>query len=205
MKEITKQRIIEELKGYGITLKELYEYKQGTHERCGGVVIYDKFNLEKKIDRLDKFLSFFKRLYVPYDYGNIKRYKETNYFINDQGEVYSVCGVIKKIKLYNRKGYPYIKIESKKIPIHKLVMELFGPPRPSENHIIRHKNDISSDARIENLMWGYQIENMLDKKHNNDERVRLIKNLYNKKIYSLEEISIITKVSLSDLEEIIRV
>jgi hypothetical protein len=202
MKETTKQRITEELKGYGITLKELNEYKQGTKDRFGGVVIYDKFNLEKKIDRLDKFLSFFKRLYVPYDYGNIKRYKETNYFINDQGEVYSVCGVIKKIKLLERKGYPYVTIGDTKLPIHKLVMELFGPPRPSENHIIRHKNDIRGDARIENLIWGYQIENMLDKKHNNDERVRLIKDLYSKKIYSLEEISVITKVSLSDLEEI---
>ena len=202
MKETTKQRITEELKGYGITLKELFEYKEGTKARCGGVVIYDKFNLEKKIDRLDKFLSFFKRLYVPYDYGNIKRYDDTNYFINDQGEVYSVCGVIKKIKLQYKQGYPYFNLNKKSLKIHHLVMELFGPPRPSENHIIRHRNDISSDARIENLMWGYQIENMLDKKHNNDERVRLIRDLYSKKIYSLEEISVITKVSLSDLEEI---
>lgn len=46
-------------------------------------------------------------------------------------------------------------------PLHQLVMELFGPPKPSGKHIvILHKDNNGTNNSISNLKWGTRSENV---------------------------------------------
>ena len=56
----------------------------------------------------------------------------------------------------------YIRIHA----VHKLVVEAFIGSRPFEKAEIRHKNDICTDNRLENLAWGSRSENIRDRKTN---------------------------------------
>ena len=49
--------------------------------------------------------------------------------------------------------------------VHCLRLEAFVGPRPP-GHIGRHKNDIKSDNRLENLAWGTQQDNANDRVRN---------------------------------------
>lgn len=45
-------------------------------------------------------------------------------------------------------------------PLHQLVMELFGPPKPNVEHIvILHKDNDGTNNAISNLEWGTRSEN----------------------------------------------
>lgn len=45
-------------------------------------------------------------------------------------------------------------------PIHQLVMELFGPPKPKGEHVvILHKDNNGTNNSISNLEWGTRSEN----------------------------------------------
>lgn len=46
--------------------------------------------------------------------------------------------------------------------LHILVLEAFVGPRP-DGMVGRHKNDIKSDNRLDNLCWGTQSENAIDR------------------------------------------
>lgn len=55
--------------------------------------------------------------------------------------------------------------------LHVILLECFGPPRPSPSHIGCHRNDVKLDNRLENLYWGTQHDNALDRVRNErDER-----------------------------------
>lgn len=46
-------------------------------------------------------------------------------------------------------------------PVHQMVMELFGPPKPSGEHIvILHKDNNGTNNSISNLEWGTRSENV---------------------------------------------
>jgi hypothetical protein len=46
-------------------------------------------------------------------------------------------------------------------PLHQMVMELFGPPRPKGKHIvILHKDNDGTNNAISNLKWGTRSENV---------------------------------------------
>jgi hypothetical protein len=55
-------------------------------------------------------------------------------------------------------GYPVVMLHlddgwSRTIYVHRLVLEEFVGPRPSEQHVVNHKNGLKSDSRLENLHW----------------------------------------------------
>lgn len=74
---------------------------------------------------------------------------------------------------YDRKGYALLarhrqtrtidgRTASAIISLHGLVMDVFGPPKPSAKHIIRHLDGDKLNNRIENLAWGTHRENKAD-------------------------------------------
>jgi hypothetical protein len=54
--------------------------------------------------------------------------------------------------------------------VHHLVILSFGFPRPSPRHECRHENDIKTDNRVSNLLWGTRRENALDSVRNGTAR-----------------------------------
>lgn len=46
-------------------------------------------------------------------------------------------------------------------PLHQLVMELFGPPKPKgQNIVILHKDNDGTNNAISNLKWGTRSQNV---------------------------------------------
>jgi hypothetical protein len=46
-------------------------------------------------------------------------------------------------------------------PLHQMVMELFGPPKPAGEHIvILHKDNDGTNNAISNLKWGTRSQNV---------------------------------------------
>jgi hypothetical protein len=76
----------------------------------------------------------------------------------------------RELKPYLSHGYPVVALtragKSQGYRLHVLLIETFGPPRPSKDHIARHLNDIRTDFRLENLAWGTQSDNRHDSVRN---------------------------------------
>lgn len=92
------------------------------------------------------------------------QFKNTNYYGCKDGRVWNNRS--KKICI-DKDKFGYIRIGGKKcigmnkmIRGHQIIMELFGPPRPSNKHEIDHINAIRDDNRIENLQWLTRKENI---------------------------------------------
>jgi len=60
-------------------------------------------------------------------------------------------------------GYPRVGIQGKKYGVGQLVLEAYGPPRPSAKHTVEHLNRIRSDNRIANLVWATRREQCLNR------------------------------------------
>ena len=52
------------------------------------------------------------------------------------------------------------------VPVHRLVMQSFGPPPPFPGALVRHLDDVKTHNWIGNLAWGSQKENGEDKSRN---------------------------------------
>lgn len=106
---------------------------------------------------------------------------EGQYEVSDQGRVRSLdrtlttkLGIKKHRKgqmlgyTLNSMGYPRVWIGDKKKLLHALVLEAFVGPRPP-NHVTRHLDGNPLNPRLDNLAWGTQSENLLDKqRHGTD-------------------------------------
>ena len=93
--------------------------------------------------------------------------KETNYLINNKGNIYSLnykmSGKVKKMKQFNHKGYRVcnITIDGKfhKLLVHRLVAENYVP-NPDNKPKVNHKDGNKSNNNYKNLEWVTQKENM---------------------------------------------
>ncbi len=139
--------------------------------------------------------------------------KETqypNYFVNEQGDVFSTKrGSIKRLKPASLvEGYLKIAIHNnskgKSILVHRLIAQTFIP-NPENKPEVNHKNGIKSDNRVENLEWNTRSENMnhaysiglaTDNRGENHGRAKVnekqvleIRKLYSKKTFNQRELS----------------
>jgi len=129
------------------------------------------------------------------------------YWISDKGIVYTTIGRFKERKPVTQdSGHMAIGIgrdimakgersswKNKKL-IHRLVLESFGFPQPSPLHIVRHKNDIPNDNRLDNLEWGLRVDNSKDMENNYKERQVAIKKLHSIGA-SISDLSVACKLS----------
>lgn len=97
-----------------------------------------------------------------------KRFRNTNYYCSEMGEVYSSFSnrILSPLKRkLEGKIYLYIDINfgygQRHVSIHRMVYETWNGEIP-EGLFILHKNDISTDNRLENLSVGTQKENIAD-------------------------------------------
>lgn len=61
--------------------------------------------------------------------------------------------------------------------IYKLMALTYLPPRPSNDHLVRHLDGDSLNDSAENLAWGTHSENMEDLRKHREERASLTKEL----------------------------
>lgn len=94
------------------------------------------------------------------------------YSVYPDGRVYShtkwrgYCARLMRTTL-DGDGYPLLRLvlngERKKYRLHRLLAELFLPPRPSDKHEVRHLDGIRINCWVENLAWGTRAENAADR------------------------------------------
>lgn len=104
-----------------------------------------------------------------------KQFRDTIYFLNKNGEIYSsyakrkIKGCVRNIK---GKKYRYVDVWNKQINkqqhinIHKMVYIAWNGEVPN-NLQVNHKNDNELDNRLENLYVGNQKQNIYDCIKNN--------------------------------------
>ena len=105
---------------------------------------------------------------ICFEGGLFKRFRNTNYYCSEMGEVYSSFSNRILSPLKRRLGgkiYLYVDINfghgQRHVAIHRMVYEAWNGKIP-EGLFILHKNDISTDNRLENLSAGTQKENIAD-------------------------------------------
>ena len=93
-----------------------------------------------------------------------KQWKKSPYYVSNKGRV-KRDGEIRALRDDDRGHYRVnLTYEGKREEpkVHQMVMELFGPPKPSGNPIIMHKNNNGQDNKISNLKWGTREQNTQD-------------------------------------------
>lgn len=201
---LTQEALKIEFDKMGIVIQEIHKTENGYFE---GTINYLHTNIVKTIKDLKDFYynyRYHSKLHKDVLQGT-RQYKNTHLFVTNMGTIYSINGIVKLLNpSKSRKGYPNITLNSGTTPVHHIVLEAWGFPRPSPEHIVRHLNDIPDDNRLENLKWDYTIVNMKDKDINGDKRKELIKRVYETKLFTMEEISILTKIKLESIEGILK-
>lgn len=92
------------------------------------------------------------------------------YFVSSSGEVAStVHGYLHELKTWpNQYGHQYVGIvddcgNQRKIPVHRLVAELFvNNDIPEINNVVRHLDDDPENNEAGNLKWGTPMDNRRD-------------------------------------------
>lgn len=143
--------------------------------------------------------------YIIYNRDIYKRYKDTSYYVDINGNIYSTfCNRIINPLKRNVKGkiYYYIDIfdseqhKQKHTPIHKIVYEAWVDKIKS-NQQVNHKDDNSENNTLSNLYVGSQQENIndcFDNKHR-------VGNVFKLTLYDNEKDKIITFCPASDFIE----
>lgn len=105
-----------------------------------------------------------------------------------------------------------------RLMLHKLILEAFVGPAPSDKPFGLHRNDIRSDNRVDNLYWGTKQDNGLDKIRNGgsilgqnsvhskltDNDVITIRHRYHKEKATIKQLAIDYDVSRATISDIIR-
>lgn len=100
---------------------------------------------------------------------NIPNYP--NYFINENGEVFSTMRSIVPKRLgigTDKQGYLFVQLQLDGVQtfhlVHRLVAQCFIP-NPNNLPCVLHKDDNPSNPQKSNLFWGTHTDNMKDKVH----------------------------------------
>ena len=99
---------------------------------------------------------------------------EFKYEVTQDGRVFSIdsnwrgYGRRELSQHPNSHGYPsvrmYVHGARKRMLVHALVATKYLPPRPTENHQIRHLDGNKLNNNVSNLAWGTAKENAADRK-----------------------------------------
>lgn len=93
-----------------------------------------------------------------------KQWKDSPYEVSNTGKVRRKgSGEVRKPRDDDRKHHRMnLTWDGKREepPVHQMVMELFGPPKPKGEHIvILHKDNDGTNNAISNLKWGTRSQN----------------------------------------------
>lgn len=145
------------------------------------------------------------------------RYKDSNYFANaETGKIYNAVSKI----FNNSKRDGYISIGgNKKRPLkksisgHKMIMEMFGEPKPSPKHQIDHINGIRTDNRLINLQWLTPKENAVKGGLQTGQpklrklsfvQAEHIRKKFDSRLYSKAEIARAYKIGVKSIDRIVK-
>ena len=156
----------------------------------------------------------------PYEISNFGRIKSLERYIGNKG--YNRVVKQKILKGIINNGYYcinlYNKENQKQFRVNVLVIEYFGPPKPSAKHICNHKDGDKLFNHIDNLEWATPSEN---RKHafmmglqstrgekNNqakltEKKVKRIRNLYKTGKYTQKELGNMFDVTSQNISRII--
>lgn len=95
-----------------------------------------------------------------------RQYRETDYFVNEKGEVFRKGNQLKPYR--QSKGYLRIDVyfggEKKATRVHRMVAEVFLP-NPEGLSEINHKDGDKTNNKVDNLEWTTGSENMKHRSH----------------------------------------
>jgi hypothetical protein len=116
-----------------------------------------------------------------------------DYAINSKGSIKSLRYDRLLKPSMNSSGYLYVNLLNNKIrkttSVHKLVMEHFGPEKPSIEVIIDHKDGDKTNSCISNLQWLSIKENTEKFYGNGDKKIEALKlHAQGKKLKEISEI-----------------
>ena len=106
--------------------------------------------------KIERWMPWKDSPYQVSDMGRVRRVEQTGAF-NIRKPRDDSRGHWRYNLTWTRDGIPYREEPF----IHQMVMELFGPPKPSGDHIvILHGRDDGHDNRLSNLTWGTRSDNV---------------------------------------------
>jgi len=91
--------------------------------------------------------------------------------VTDQGRFRTFRGPWYMPMPAKNQKYARVKIGGSSYYFHRLVMCNFEGRPPEKGMVVMHKEDVSSDNRLERLTWGTQSENIIDAYINKRQRV----------------------------------
>ena len=90
----------------------------------------------------------------------MKRYKDTPYFVTEDGKVIGIKGCEMKLNA-GKSGYFQVRSTrlNKTFSVHRMVAETYIPNIKNKSDV-NHINGIKTDNRVENLEWVLHRENL---------------------------------------------
>lgn len=89
-----------------------------------------------------------------------------NLILREDGKLFNIHTGEEFVPRPTINGYYAVRHFGVKKLLHRLLMELFGPPKPGPKYMIDHINRNRLDNRLENLRWVTARENCLNKSNN---------------------------------------
>ena len=111
-------------------------------------------------------IAGFEDHYQVSNHGNVRSLDRTT--VRSNGRVARLTGVPLRPGWTNR-GHLQVKLQVNRVKknrlIHQLVLEAFGPPKPThptQRIEVRHRDGNPANNHIDNLQWGTQSDNQRD-------------------------------------------
>ena len=89
-----------------------------------------------------------------------KRFFYTNYYVSKEGNVKSIIkGKERELKPQEKEGYLYIKIEGKRVKVHRMVLICWDFRIDYIFMVVNHKDGNKKNNNLSNLEWCTISEN----------------------------------------------